>query len=155
MLSGYTHRKVFDTYTFSPGSLQLHAHTRQPPPHRASTAEDQPMYKPSPISYLGHSDIEQNDPICVMLSFKSNRVCMLTLSQGRNRQRTPAWCWLHTKTQQSWYTYLEKAHNMTTLTSLLFVLYTAWPILTLTFDKKRLLYIRVPITLWTGHPLFR
>lgn len=42
------------TYIFSVGVLTLQAHVRHDPPQMASVAEDQPMYKPSPISYLRH-----------------------------------------------------------------------------------------------------
>lgn len=43
------------TYVFSLGVLTLQAHIRHDPPQMASVAEDQPMYKPSPISYLRRS----------------------------------------------------------------------------------------------------
>lgn len=42
---------------FSLRLLCLQANSRHDPPQRASVAEDQPMYRPSPISYLSSSNI--------------------------------------------------------------------------------------------------
>lgn len=91
-------RHFSDAYIFSWGVVSLHAHTRHDPPQMASVAEDQPMYRPSPISYLRHS--------YAWARARRQRVpadlCRLTLSRDKTGRRTAAWCWLHTKTLRSW-----------------------------------------------------
>lgn len=87
-----------DAYIFSWGVVSLHAHTRHDPPQMASVAEDQPMYRPSPISYLRHGYAwthgwRQRVP---------SDLCRLTLSRDKTGRRTAVWYWLHTKTRQSW-----------------------------------------------------
>lgn len=58
-----------NTYIFSLGVLTLQAHIRHDPPQMASVAEDQPMYKPSPISYLQRSYTWDHGerPICFLI----------------------------------------------------------------------------------------
>lgn len=87
-----------EAYIFSWGVVSLHAHTRHDPPQMASVAEDQPMYRPSPISYLRHGYTwargrRQRVP---------SGLSRLTLSRDKTGRRTAVWCWLHTKTRRSW-----------------------------------------------------
>lgn len=88
------------TYIFSLGVLTLQAHIRHDPPQMASVAEDQPMYKPSPISYLRRSYMWVHNKR--QRHMVPSDLCRLTLSQDKTGQRTAAWCWLHTKTRLSW-----------------------------------------------------
>lgn len=87
-----------DAYIFSWGVVSLHAHTRHDPPQMASVAEDQPMYRPSPISYLRHGHTWARG----RRRHVPSGLCRLTLSRGKTGRRTAAWCWLHTKTRRSW-----------------------------------------------------